>query len=226
MGIPADEDVGRLLTFIMNNVHDEAVVGRPRTRAERLDQEVIVAAALHIAGSRGVEGLTMRTLTAELQVSVGAVYNHVRDRRELLDLVADEVLRRSPSLRGGVEDPWAAIIEHTIGIQDLLDQYAGLDVVVMQRSPNSSTSKRVRSDFVRLLEAHGVSTADAHHVRRSVTWLWLGARISLGGRPQTPSERAYFARTLNDLVDALRRSVSKEITLTVAYPQKENSDAR
>lgn len=200
----------------MNNVHDHAVVGRPQTRAERLDQEVIVAAALQIAGSRGVEGLTMRTLTAELQVSVGAVYNHVRNRSELLDLVADEVLRRSPSLRGDVEDPWAAIIEHTVGIQDLLDQYAGLDVVVIQRSPNSSISKRVRSDFLRLLEAHGVSAADAHHVRRSVTWLWLGARISLGGRPQTPSDRAHFVRALVEQVDALRRSCSRTAKFTDA----------
>jgi AcrR family transcriptional regulator len=198
----------------MNTVHDRVMVGRPQTRAERLDQEVIVAAALRIASSQGIEALTMRTLTAELEVSVGAVYNHVRNRGELLDLVADEVLRRSPSLRGEVEDPWAAITEHTIGIQDLLDHYAGLDIVVMQRSPNSAISRQVRSDFVRLLEAHGVNTADAHHVRRSVTWLWLGARISLGGRPQNPNDRAHFARALDELVDALRRSLTSSAAFT------------
>ncbi len=186
----------------------KAMVGRPQTRAERLDQEAIVAAALRIASSRGIEALTMRTLTTELHVSVGAVYNHVRSRAELVDLVADEVLRRAPSLRDGVADPWTAIAEHTIGIQDLLDQYAGLDIVVMRRSPNSAVSKQVRSDFVRLLEAHGVSTEDAHHVRRSVTWLWLGARISLVGRPQKPGDRARFARALNDLVHALRGSIA------------------
>lgn len=192
------------------------MVGRPQNRAERLDQKVIVAAALRIASSRGIEALTMRTLTTELQVSVGAVYNHVRNRDKLLDLVADEVLSQSPSLRGDVEDPWAAITEHTIGIQNLLDRYAGLDVVVMRRSPNSAISKQVRSDFMRLLEAHGVATADAHHVRRSVTWLWLGARISLGGRPQKPSERAYFVRALDELVDALRRSITGSAAFTAA----------
>jgi AcrR family transcriptional regulator len=184
------------------------MVGRPHLRADRLDQEVIVAVALQIAGDRGVEALTVRTLTAELQVSVGAMYNHVQNRDELLHLVADEVLRRAPSLRGDVKDPWAAITEHTIGIQDLLDRYSGLDVVIMGRSSNSPTSKQVRTDFVRLLGAHGISSADAHHVLRSVTWLWLGARISLGGRPQKPSEKKQFARALDELIDALRRSLT------------------
>lgn len=194
----------------MNSVHDGAVAGRPQNRAERLDQESIVAAASWIARTRGVEALTMRTLTAELQVSVGACYNHVRNRDELLDLVADDVLRQSPSLRGDVGDPWVAITTHTIGIQELLDDYPGLDTVVMRRAPNSTVSKQVRSDFVRLLVAHGISSADAQHVLRSVTWLWLGARISLGGRPQKPSERKYFARALDEMIAGLRQSLTHD----------------
>lgn len=192
----------------MNNVHDEMVAGRPQNRAERLDQAAIVAAALDIVRSRGIEALTMRTLTSDLGVSVGACYNHVRNRDELLDLVADEVLGQSPPLRAGVADPWAAITAHTIGIQELLDEYPGLDVVIMRRSSKLAVSKQIRADFVRSLERQGISSDDARHVQRSVTWLWLGARTSLGGRPQKPSERAQFARALNDLVTSLRRSLS------------------
>ena len=195
---------------MMNTVHDRAVAGRPQNRAERLDQDAIVAAATWIARSRGIDSLTMRTLTAELQVSVGACYNHVRNREELLNLVADDVLRQSPSLRGDVEDPWAAITAHTIGIRELLDDYPGLDVVVMRRAPNSEVSKQVRSDFVRLLEAHGMSSSDAHHVLRSVTWLWLGARISLGGRPQKPSEKKNFLRALDEMIAGLRQSLTHD----------------
>jgi AcrR family transcriptional regulator len=209
------------LTIIMNTVHDAVVVGRPQTRADRLDRDAIVAAALWIARSRGVEALTMRTLAAELQVSLGACYNHVRNRDELLGLVADEVLRQSPPLRGDVGDLWVAITKHTIGIQELFDEYAGLDVVVMQRSPSLAVSKQVRSDFVRLLEAHGISSPDARHVQRSVTWLWLGARISLGGRPQKPSERAQFARALDELIAALRQSLTGSATFTNAHDQGE-----
>jgi AcrR family transcriptional regulator len=194
----------------MNTVHDRAVVGRPQNRAERLDQESIVAAATWIARSRGIEALTMRTLTAELQVSVGACYNHVRNREDLLSLVADDVLRQSPPLRGDVGDPWAAITAHTIGIQELLDDYPGLDLVVMRRAPKSEVSKHVRSDFVRLLVTHGISSADAQHVLRSVTWLWLGARISLGGRPQKPSEKRHFIRALDEMIAGLRQSLTHD----------------
>jgi AcrR family transcriptional regulator len=178
-----------------------------------LDRHGIVDTALQIASTQGVEALTMRALTAELQVSLGAIYNHIRNRDALLDLMADEILRRAPSLRGDVEDPWTAITQHTIGIQNLLDQFIGLDLIVMQRSPRSATSKQIRSDFLRLLEAHGVATADAHHVRRSVTWLWLGARISLGGRTQNADDRAHFARALADMIGTLRRSLSASNTV-------------
>lgn len=58
----------------------------PLTRAR------IVRAALRLIDDRGLVALTMRALATELKVSPMALYNHVRDKEELLDLTLDLML--------------------------------------------------------------------------------------------------------------------------------------
>ena len=52
----------------------------------------VVRTALRLVDERGLATLTMRSLATELQVSPMALYNHVQDKEELLDLVLDLVL--------------------------------------------------------------------------------------------------------------------------------------
>src|SRR5580700_2439311 len=57
-----------------------------------LSRERIVAEALAIIGTHGVEALSMRTLASRLGVVPGALYRHVRSKEQLYDLVIDGVL--------------------------------------------------------------------------------------------------------------------------------------
>ena len=57
-----------------------------------LTEKEIVDAALAIIRQEGLNGLSMRRLSRELGRSAMAPYWHVADKRELLDLVAREVL--------------------------------------------------------------------------------------------------------------------------------------
>jgi TetR/AcrR family tetracycline transcriptional repressor len=52
----------------------------------------VVRTALHLIDERGLATLTMRALATELQVTPMALYNHVRDKDELIDLVVDLML--------------------------------------------------------------------------------------------------------------------------------------
>lgn len=61
---------------------------RPLTRAE------IVAAGLRLVERDGAAGLTMRNLANELGRVPMAVYRHIRDKRELVALLLEEVSRR------------------------------------------------------------------------------------------------------------------------------------
>ena len=52
----------------------------------------VVRTALRLVDDHGLPALTMRALAIELQVSPMALYNHVRDKDELVDLMVDLML--------------------------------------------------------------------------------------------------------------------------------------
>lgn len=67
--------------------------GQEVTRAgRRLNEQEIVAAALHLAGRVGFDNLSMRGLAEELDVTPMAIYYHVGNKKALLALVADSIL--------------------------------------------------------------------------------------------------------------------------------------
>lgn len=61
-------------------------------RRPPLSRPRLVRAALRLVDERGLAALTMRALANELQVSPMALYNHVRDKDELTDLLIDLML--------------------------------------------------------------------------------------------------------------------------------------
>ncbi|HEX6348620.1 MAG TPA: TetR family transcriptional regulator [Candidatus Dormibacteraeota bacterium] len=61
----------------------------------------IVAAALEVVQEEGLEALSMRTLADRMGVKAASLYWHVRDREELVELLADAVLREVRLREGG-----------------------------------------------------------------------------------------------------------------------------
>jgi AcrR family transcriptional regulator len=61
-------------------------------RRRALTREHVVAEALAIIGTHGVDALSMRALATRLGVVPGALYRHVRNKEQLQDLVLDGVL--------------------------------------------------------------------------------------------------------------------------------------
>lgn len=62
------------------------------TRPPPLTRARVVRAALRLVDEHGLAALTMRALANELEVSPMALYNHVSDKEELLDLMLDLML--------------------------------------------------------------------------------------------------------------------------------------
>jgi AcrR family transcriptional regulator len=63
-----------------------------QNRRRALTREHVVAEALTIIGTHGVDALSMRALATRLGVVPGALYRHVRNKEQLHDLVLDGVL--------------------------------------------------------------------------------------------------------------------------------------
>lgn len=72
-----------------DEVARDAAKGRGRGPA--ITREALTAAALRVLERDGFDDLTMRKVAAELDVQAASLYWHVRNKDELLDLLADAV---------------------------------------------------------------------------------------------------------------------------------------
>lgn len=64
----------------------------PGTRNARLSREKIAAAALEIARADGVQAVSMRRVAAELGAGTMTLYHYVANKRELFELMHDEMM--------------------------------------------------------------------------------------------------------------------------------------
>ncbi len=70
-------------------------------RQRGLTRERLVGSALDLVNEEGLEGLSMRALADRLDVKASSLYWHVRDRRELIELLAEAILESVPRPRRG-----------------------------------------------------------------------------------------------------------------------------
>jgi AcrR family transcriptional regulator len=63
-----------------------------KPRREPLTRERIVQAALRIMDEEGLEAVSMRRIGRELGVEAMSLYNHVRDKEDILDSICEAVL--------------------------------------------------------------------------------------------------------------------------------------
>jgi AcrR family transcriptional regulator len=63
-----------------------------KTRS-KLTRERVVDAALELMDAEGLEAVTMRAVARELGVEAMSLYNHVRDKEDLLDAVIERVMQ-------------------------------------------------------------------------------------------------------------------------------------
>jgi AcrR family transcriptional regulator len=60
-----------------------------------LDRQLILQQAFAVLNQTGLEGLTLRRLAARLQVQAPAIYWHFKNKQDLLDEMATEVMREA-----------------------------------------------------------------------------------------------------------------------------------
>ncbi len=82
-----------LTAYVLSRSKEESpVVGRPRSpRAQALSRGAIVRAALDVADVDGLAAVSMRTVAKRLDVEAMSLYNHVRNKDDMLDGLVDLV---------------------------------------------------------------------------------------------------------------------------------------
>ena len=127
-----------------------------------LSRSRLVAEALALIQEEGLEALSMRGLADRLNVKAASLYWHVRDRRELLELLAESILetvrpaRSRPDWQSSVLAAVAALGERVVGQKDANR--------ILLEVPDSLVRSATYMTVKRLLETAGLLPAEASEV--------------------------------------------------------------
>jgi AcrR family transcriptional regulator len=130
-------------------------------RRSQLTRERVVEEALAVIAHAGANALTMRRLAARLGVVPGALYNHVRNKQQLHDLVLDGVLAEvdvhlDPSL-GWTEQ--LKVLAHRL--RQVLEDHPGVAGILKTRDPLGPHSLALAEAFLSPLQTAGFGDREA-----------------------------------------------------------------
>jgi TetR/AcrR family tetracycline transcriptional repressor len=139
-----------------------------------LTRERLVEAALRLINEEGLDGLSMRALADRLEVKAASLYWHVRDRRELLELLAESFLDgvARPSQGAGWRQNVLAIGE-AFRSRVAAQKDAGR---ILLEVPESLARSDAFRDLAAALQSAGLQAAEAADVATMVMTQVITAR--------------------------------------------------
>lgn len=159
----------------MSTIADIARVGAmPR---HLFDRPQIIAAARRILDADGLDALTIRALASDLGTGPASVYRHVRERRELLQLIADEVAHELPlpdaalGPRDRLLASWSELFDFFAARPWLVDLIAAGEVTSGEATP-------LAEEHLRALDELGLDPGDRIRAYRSGFAQLFGSLLS------------------------------------------------
>jgi AcrR family transcriptional regulator len=135
--------------------------GLEKPRREPLSRERITRAALRIMDDEGLEALSMRRIGRELGVEAMSLYNHVRDKEDILDSICEAVLSefRIPDADEWTEGARLAAREY----RRLLVAHPTVITLMTERKRPFTTAESLRAyEFaLEVFRTAGLSEADS-----------------------------------------------------------------
>jgi AcrR family transcriptional regulator len=155
--------------------------------------ERIVAAAVELLDTQGVDGLSMRRLADQLSAGAMSLYWHVGNKEEVFDLALDAVLAYSPPAVEARE--WRANVVHMLeDWRAAMLRHPWSAALLPRRALGPSMLGRLEL-LSQTLSRAGVADADLNVAIWSVWNYVMGATITRGS----------FDRSADDLAAAQRR---------------------
>jgi AcrR family transcriptional regulator len=142
---------------------DQTPGGAAQRRAwGSLSRAQILAAALDIARTEGMEALTIRRLAADLGASRMALYRHVADKDALVDLVMNAIAEHDVVPPGIEDGPWARRLRLlAAGMRRELTAYPGMVDVLMTRANHGPGALHLVETILRILADAGLDERQA-----------------------------------------------------------------
>jgi AcrR family transcriptional regulator len=129
---------------------------KPRERAP-LSRDAIVDAALRVLDRDGAGAFSMRRLAEELGVGAGAIYWHVENKEQLLQLVFDRVIGNLPMPTPDPERWREQVRQAALEEREMLKRPPGIAQLMFGRIPLGPNSVRYIEWHLSLLRVGGLS---------------------------------------------------------------------
>ena len=120
-----------------------------------LNRDAVVEAALPLVDELGIEGLSMRALADRLGVKAASLYWHLRDKEQLLELLAEAVLDRV-ELADGMRGWRAEVTTACEALSQVVRLHRSAAPVLLASLPVVRRS-RLRRDLTRVLATTGIA---------------------------------------------------------------------
>lgn len=134
-------------------------VAQRRSSRDPISHDRVIETALALWRSEGVEGLSMRRLSAALKVAPTAIYWWAGNKDQLLAYVIDEIFGQlAPPPDSGTLDWRDEIRLMARRTFDVLTQYAGIQPVLLAGVPSGPNTLRHLDRWIGVLQRAGFAT--------------------------------------------------------------------
>ena len=159
----------------------------------RLNRERVIASAVLLADSGGLEALTMRRLGEELNVEAMSIYNHVANKDDLIAGMADSIFGEIELPSHG--DDWkTAIRKRSISFRDVLARHLWATTVRDSGTNPGPATLRHHDRVIGTFRNGGFSVAQTAHAFSAVDSYIYGFAMQEKSLPfTTPEETAAMA---------------------------------
>jgi len=155
----------------MSKAESKPAAARPAKAAVRnaMTIDTIVATALKGIQKEGLAGLSMRQLAATLDVTPTAIYHHVKDKDQLLDLCAERILASIPEPNAAL--PWPQRLKVLLLEQQrVFLRVPGLAKYLLANRQSSMASLQWAEAVLRVMHDAGFAPPQSFEVLMSVTF--------------------------------------------------------
>lgn len=177
--------------------------GRTKRARTPLSRDRVLAAALDLADTGGLESLSMRKLAQALRVEAMSLYHHVSSRDDLLDGMVDAVVGEMEAPGAGV--PWKeAMRQRATSAHRVLRRHPWAAALLMSRINVGPNMLRYIDATLGCLRDAGFDTAQADHAWNSLDAYVYGFTLHQLNFPVEPAEYARAAEAFLPMIPADR----------------------
>lgn len=177
-----------------------------------ISKELIIQTSIAILNKSGIENLTMRTLAKELDIKAASLYWHIKNKQDLLDLLAEEICRPI-TIENSWRDTDNAIFSYCQMYREALLKVRNAVQVLMESAPNTPHRLELIQYGLKLIRTWGVSDANCFAAMNMFNNYVLAfaddeARFSRWGVEEAKAAVSHLGMEFRDFDEQFRYGIS------------------